>query len=100
MIVRTATPDDGNAIATIHVRSEQAAYRGIYPEEVPNSLSVEKQEAAWKERILAGNSRTFVAEQGSQIVGWINAGRCRDSDASVSTGEVYAMYVDPTSWRT
>jgi len=30
--IREATPDDAPAIAAVHVRSWQAAYRGIVPE--------------------------------------------------------------------
>ncbi len=34
VIIRRATPDDAKAIADVHGRSWQAAYRGLLPDEV------------------------------------------------------------------
>jgi len=32
--IRTATPDDAAAVAAVHEASWQAAYRGVFPDEV------------------------------------------------------------------
>jgi ribosomal protein S18 acetylase RimI-like enzyme len=44
-------------------------------------------------------SGTWVVEEASRILGWINAGQSRDPDARPSTGELWAIYVDPQHWR-
>jgi hypothetical protein len=40
--VRPATPDDADAIASVHVRSWQAAYRGIVPDAMLDALSIQR----------------------------------------------------------
>jgi GNAT superfamily N-acetyltransferase len=99
MRIRTAIVADAKGIASVHVDSERAAYRGILPAIVLDSLSVEKQETAWRERIANGTSNTAVADENGDILGWINFGRSRDNDRSPTTGEVWAMYVSPEKWR-
>jgi hypothetical protein len=95
MNIREAILADARAIATVHVASERAAYRGIVPDIVLDCASVEKQEAAWRERIASGASDTLVADQDGSVRGWINLGASRDSDAGPNVGEVRAMYVSP-----
>lgn len=98
MNIREATAADSRAIATIHVRSWQAAYQGIMPAEYLESLSVEKREAIWRELLCNEASETFVAESQGAMQGWINIGPSRDADAHPQTAEVWALYVDPLYW--
>ena len=98
MVVRQAVLADVKGIASVHVHSERAAYRGILPDIVLDSLSVEKQEAAWLERIANGTSNTLVANDEGTITGWVNFGQSRDADGTPTTGEVRAMYVSPEKW--
>ena len=99
MVVRQAVLADAKGIASVHVDSERAAYRGILPDIVLNALSVEKQEAAWHQRIANGTSNTLVAHDEGTITGWVNFGQSRDADSSPTTGEIRAMYVRPQEWR-
>src|SRR5688572_18910952 len=99
MEIRTAVLTDARAIATVHVASERAAYQGILPDNVLASLSVEKQDVSWRERIANRPSTTLVADEAGSIWGWVNFGRSRDSDSTPSTGEIRAMYVSPERWR-
>jgi ribosomal protein S18 acetylase RimI-like enzyme len=99
MQIRPAILADAKGIASVHVDSERAAYQGILPAIVLDSLSVEKQEASWRERIANGTSSTFVADENGDILGWINFGQSRDKDGRPTTGEVLAMYVSPQKWR-
>ena len=39
------------------------------------------------------------ADEDNAVLGWISVGGSRDSDASPTTGEVWAIYVDPRHWR-
>ena len=75
------------------------AYQGIIPSETRRSLSVEQREGAWRQNIEREASKTWVAEEGGQVLGWISAARSRDSDALPTTGEVWAIYVAPPYWR-
>lgn len=88
--------DDATAIAAIHVRTWQVAYRGIVPSEVLDAQSLEEREQWWRRALERRNPETWVAEDGHQMLGWISAARSRDADALPSTGEVWAIYVAPT----
>jgi len=98
MIIRSARPEDALRIATIHVDAWRAAYRGIIPDEYLRSLSIEKRHALWQKDLEAGHPFTWVAEDGDSVLGWISAAASRDTDATRSTGEIWAVYIDPNHW--
>jgi GNAT superfamily N-acetyltransferase len=83
----------------VHVRSWQAAYRGLMPQEVLDGLSIEQRAEGW--RSILGDpervSRTLVAERDGRIVGWAGFGDARDEDAP-GTGELWGIYVLPEAW--
>src|SRR5437899_3081340 len=95
--VRSAVEADAPAIASIHVRGWQWAYRGLMPDAVLDGLSVERREAGWRQHIAtpAAAAWTGVAERGEQVLGFVHIGASRDGDAPPGTAEVYAIYVDP-----
>jgi GNAT superfamily N-acetyltransferase len=98
MIVRPARLEDALRIATIHVEAWRAAYRRIVPDEFLDALSIEQRHMTWQQHLAAGESFTWVAEDADATHGWISAGRSRDVDAGQSTGEIWAVYVDPDHW--
>jgi ribosomal protein S18 acetylase RimI-like enzyme len=97
-MIRSATPVDARAIATIHVEASRAAYRGIVPDEYLDSFSIDGRASTWRQNLLAADSSTWVALESDAIVGWISAGPCRDTDAGTSAGEIWAVYVAPECW--
>ena len=99
MIVRRATVDDAGAIAAIHVHAWRAAYRGILPSAFLEALSVEARERGWRQNLERPSAETWVADDGGELVGWVSAGRSRDSDVSRTMAEVWAIYVAPPHWR-
>jgi L-amino acid N-acyltransferase YncA len=99
VVVRRATVDDAPAIAAIHVRAWQAAYRGIVPAAFLESLSVEDREARWRKNFADQASTMYVAEEPDGVVGWASVGGCRDPDATRATGELWAIYVAPSRWH-
>jgi ribosomal protein S18 acetylase RimI-like enzyme len=103
MRVRDAVPDDAAAIARVHVRGWQAAYRGQMPDAYLDGLDVAQRERAWAERLGAAErdrpGRTLVAEDGGRVVGFAGVGPAEDDDAGPTTGEVYAIYVSPERLR-
>ena len=72
--VRRAVLDDAAAIAGVHVRAWQVAYRGLMPDGVLDDLSVEEREEIWR-RAMTGEERpaVYVAVEGSALVGFCAA---------------------------
>ena len=99
--IRTAVPQDAAAIARVHVASVQEAYEGIVPLEYLQSLDPAKREAQWGETLRNGERngvRTWVADNGSRILGFTSVGPARDEDASRGQEEIYSTYLDPAMW--
>jgi ribosomal protein S18 acetylase RimI-like enzyme len=98
--LRRAAEADAAAIATIHVRSWQRAYRGILPGSFLEGLRVQDREEGWRRIMttLAADRHPWLAEAGGDVAGFVSAGPSRDDDAGRQTGEVYAIYVDPDCW--
>lgn len=102
-MIRTALPSDAKAIAQVHIRSWQDAYRDLMPAHYLHSLSatLARREAFWSRSIESGESNVVVAELDRQVIGWICMGAGRDEDAVVGeSGEVFAVYVLPEYWHT
>ncbi|QMU96345.1 GNAT family N-acetyltransferase [Microbacterium esteraromaticum] len=101
MDIRPATSDDAGAIAVVHVRAWQQAYRGLMPQAVLDDLSIDDREAGWA-RILAEPDRpsqTIVAERDGAVAGWASFGAARDAEAPGS-GELWGIYAHPDAWST
>ena len=100
-VVRAPTGADVIALAQVYVASWRAGYRGIVPDEVLDALSVVAQTARWQ-KLLAGiaksEQRAFLVEENREVRGFIVTGPLRGAEAS-GAGEVWAMYLDPASWR-
>jgi ribosomal protein S18 acetylase RimI-like enzyme len=97
MRIREASLGDARAIAEIHVRAWQAAYRGQMPDEYLDGLSVEDRLAQheWSLRNQRETWRLWVAEDEGAVVGFAVTGPSEDADADERTGEVYAIYLEP-----
>jgi ribosomal protein S18 acetylase RimI-like enzyme len=93
--IREAEPKDARAIAEVHVRSWQAAYRGQLTDDYLDSLSVQDR-LELQRRMLEtpGERRTWVADDGG-VVGFAVTGPSQDADADDRTGELYAVYLEP-----
>ena len=100
--LRDATPADAHALATVHVASWRAAYRGLMPDEVLAGLSVPEREQLWSDRLTAQEARTsvVVATDAGRVVGFAAAGPpLVPTDRADSTlGVLYALYLDPDRW--
>jgi ribosomal protein S18 acetylase RimI-like enzyme len=98
MTVRQAQPQDAAEVAGVHVRSWQAAYRGLFPDDYLDRLRAEDRMAHYTfgdDR--PGGPTTLVTVRDATICGFVTTGPARDEDA-VEAGEVYAIYVDPQAW--
>jgi GNAT superfamily N-acetyltransferase len=98
ILVRAARPEDARRIAEVHVASWRHAYRGLLPDEYLEKLSVDERETqrlAWFSH-PGPNSGVFVAEQAGRVVGFAAFEPSRDDDAPSKTGEIPAIYVEPS----
>jgi len=99
VILRDAEPADAAAIARVHVRAWQAAYRGLMPEDFLDAQRPEDRES----RYVLGSSdpaapRTILAVSEDAVIGFATIGPTRDEDVP-GAGELYALYIDPLHWR-
>jgi GNAT superfamily N-acetyltransferase len=87
------------AVARVHVRSWQAAYRGLLPDAYLDGLRAE--ERAERYNFASEDVRdpaTMVAIEDGRICGFATTAPARDSDLT-ECGELFALYVDPEWWR-
>lgn len=94
--------DDAGALAAVRVRSWQAAYAGLIPQDYLDRLSVAGRAELWK-RVLAAtawpSTGTLVAELGGRVVAFASIGPCRDEDQdTAAVGEVTSIYALPEAW--
>ncbi|QFU91515.1 GNAT family N-acetyltransferase [Amycolatopsis sp. YIM 10] len=98
MLIRPAGTGDELGVATVHVRSWQAAYRGLLPDAYLDGLRPEDRAAGYNfgtsdpERI-----RPIVAVDGDTVRGFAAFGPSRDNTDGTD-GELYAIYVHPGHW--
>ena len=98
MLLRAAVPRDALAVSHVHVRSWQAAYRGLLADEYLDGLSAE----ARAEKYDFANPdkyapQTIVAEVDGLIAGFATTSRSHDPSLA-GFGELRALYVDPEYW--
>jgi len=98
--IRAATVRDADAIAALHMRTWQAAYRELMPAEFLAQLDVPARAERWR-RNLAGDGETFVIEDTTgQIAGFCSLLAASDEDVDrATTGAIAALYIDQPHWR-
>ena len=101
--IRPAAEADADEVGRVHVRAWQAAYTGgLMPQAYLDSLSASGRSDGWRRMLAAGSKPgvgLFVAvHESGPVIGFIAFGPRRD-EWEPSTGEVYAINVDPDHWR-
>lgn len=97
--IRDARPADAMAVARLHVRSWQAAYRGLLPQDFLDALSPRERAARYTFGSAdPGGPRTILAFVEEELAGFATVSRSRDEDAP-QAAELCALYVDPDHWR-
>ncbi len=98
MLIRSAAPEDALAVAEVHVRSWQAAYRDLLPREDLDRLRPEDRARRYEFGATdPGKPSTLVAVRDGLILGFVTVMPARDGDAR-GNGEICALYVDPQWW--
>jgi GNAT superfamily N-acetyltransferase len=86
------------AVARVHVRSWQAAYRKLLPDDYLDQLRPEDRASAYDFASLDPHKpRTIVAVEKGLIHGFATTAPSRDPDLA-NNGELCALYVDPEQW--
>jgi len=98
LLLRRAVPGDEFAVAEIHVRSWQVAYRGLLPDEFIDALRPGERAARYT---FAGGGpehpvTTLALDPTAPeaVAGFVTFGPSRDADRPADA-EIYALYVDP-----
>lgn len=98
MLLRLAEPEDAIAVAGVHVRSWQAAYRKLLPDDYLDQLRPEDRAQKYDFATLdPAKPRTIVAAEQGLIHGFATTAPARDPDLP-GYGELCALYVDPEYW--
>jgi len=95
--VRAAADSDAQAVAAVHADSSHAAYAGVAPEG-QQALPIEKRRAFWRDAIEYGEPLVQVALDAGKLVGFVGFDRSRDPKSRPTTGEIWAIYVEPSHW--
>lgn len=95
VLLRLAQPDDAIAVAELHVRSWQVAYRGLLFDDYLDALQPE----VWAQRYTFADPdplkpATILAQERDVICGFATIGPSGGEDTD-SAGELLALYVDP-----
>lgn len=98
--VREATVEDVAAACIVRIRSWRAAYSGLIPQTVIDSLDLGTMWSAWRASVhlpASPSVRLFVAGPPGEVhsYAWV-----RPVDGSDEIAEVGALYSDPTAWGT
>lgn len=98
MQLRPAEPGDAMAVARVHVRSWQVAYRTLLPDDYLDQLRPEDRAKTYDFTNLDPlKPRTIVAAEEGVILGFATTMPSRDADLP-GHGELCAIYVDPDKW--
>ncbi len=98
VLLRRAVPGDELAVAELHVRSWQVAYRRLLPDEFLDALRPEERASRYT---FAGDGpeqpvTTLALDPTASeaVAGFVTFGPSRDADRPADA-EIYALYVDP-----
>lgn len=104
VVIREASTPDAAAIADLHVRAWQTAYRGIVPDAILDGFSIDARRDFWTRALTraatdpADESRIWVVQEAGVVRGFAATRPSRDEDAVAGTGEVHSIYLAPEAW--
>jgi ribosomal protein S18 acetylase RimI-like enzyme len=97
--LRIATPDDANALGSMHVASWRETYTGMLPDKMLSALSAEARASSWarimRDPTTVGGAVIYLAEHKSTIIGFGSCGaqRAESLKGKGYDGEISAIYV-------
>ncbi|MGL4610904.1 MAG: GNAT family N-acetyltransferase [Trueperaceae bacterium] len=98
-MIRSATLSDARAIAEVHVKSWQSAYRGLLSEDFLENLSVDRREEIWRNGIQNSQQVVLVYEQEKRVMAFCSFASSRDDDVDqTKVAELFTMYALESVW--
>ncbi len=94
----TPTRADIPALAAMHTKCWQQAYRGIFPDAVLDGLSVLRRIEGWTERLANAQVFARAAHVEGTWLGFVHAGPV-ELPGHNNEGEIYGLYVDEGKYR-
>jgi GNAT superfamily N-acetyltransferase len=101
--IRPACLADAEQLAEVHVRSWQAAYRGLLPDDFLDRLDIDARAEPWRKRLgrQQAPTTTTVAVVAGRLVGFASVCPSRDDDLSPADWlELNTIYLVPSAWGT
>lgn len=98
VLVRTATPEDVEAIARVHVQAWREAYSALVPPEAFDHHSLEMRIAQWRATLSDPQRQTLVHASGGSVAGFISGGPIKWTGLSTDC-EVSSLYLLDTYKR-
>ena len=99
MLLRPAIPQDALAVARVHVRSWQVAYRTLLPSAYLDQLRPEDRASKYDfANSDPSKPYTIVAAEEESILGFATTMQSQGAELG-SNGELLALYVDPDLWN-
>lgn len=96
MSVRPAVEDDAGALARLHERCWSVSYAGLADASWLTRRPIADRVQDWVGLTRGDVAELWVACADDKVAGFVAAGPSRDDDAPEGTGEIIALYVDPT----
>jgi ribosomal protein S18 acetylase RimI-like enzyme len=96
--ITTATPQDAQAIAQVHVLAWQGAYQTQLAPEFLDALSVDERSAMWSACVAQGEPELLLCRLADQLCGFVAFGASRDADAAPGVAEIHCINFAPAYW--
>lgn len=99
-MIRMATSADCHDLAALHVFTWQQAYAGLMPQAFLDGLDLEldTRSEQWRQAIAENAVSVLLDYDDDTLVGFAAFGKCRDSDAEPTWGELGALYYLQSYW--
>ena len=101
-MIRKATSADCHDLAALHVLMWQQAYSNLMPQAFLDGLTLELETRSelWSNAIEERTASVFLDYDDDTLVGFAACGKCQDSDAKTTWGELGALYYLKPYWGT
>jgi ribosomal protein S18 acetylase RimI-like enzyme len=97
-MLRAATVDDAERIAELHIDSWRSTYVREMSASYLESLDVVARTARWQQQMRQG-VKVIVAENGSDLTGYVSSGPAHDNRSAGQMWEIYNLHVSSSHKR-
>jgi len=98
IVIRLAVRADAPDMAVVHMRSWEAAYKDIVPEEYIREKNALRP-ALWERVLSEANTTQYIIKKDGKTAGMMGIGPSRDEDAGGDVYELMGLYLLPEYFR-